>query len=96
MHELRSIFILTSVICMAAGNGSTAATATGYRIPTRSAAGFRQARGCLWLRRPQAIQPSDLDGAIKEMIRIKRRWLFDCPRPRALENCFPMIPSASA
>jgi len=54
---------------------------------------FRQARG-----RPMAAsasarsKPSDLDGAIKEMISVKRPVLFDC-RVAALENCFPMIPS---
>src|SRR6266705_930002 len=43
----------------------------------------------------QAIKPADLDGAIKEMISIKRPVLFDC-RVAALENCFPMIPSGKA
>ncbi len=47
------------------------------------------AYGCVGL---QATKPSDLDGAIKEMIAIKRPVLFDC-RVAALENCFPMIPS---
>src|SRR6202011_2757698 len=37
----------------------------------------------------------DLDGAIKEMISVKRPVLFDC-RVAALENCFPMIPSGKA
>jgi acetolactate synthase I/II/III large subunit len=43
----------------------------------------------------RAIKPADLDGAIKEMISIKRPVLFDC-RVAALENCFPMIPSGKA
>ncbi|MGH6677900.1 MAG: thiamine pyrophosphate-dependent enzyme, partial [Bradyrhizobium sp.] len=50
------------------------------------------AYGCVGLR---AIKPSDLDGAIKEMISVKRPVLFDC-RVAALENCFPMIPSGKA
>ena len=50
------------------------------------------AYGCVGL---QATKPSDLDGAIKEMIAIKRPVLFDC-RVAALENCFPMIPSGKA
>jgi acetolactate synthase-1/2/3 large subunit len=40
-------------------------------------------------------RPGDLDGAIKEMINVKRPVLFDC-RVAALENCFPMIPSGKA
>jgi acetolactate synthase-1/2/3 large subunit len=48
--------------------------------------------GCVGL---QAIKPADLDGAIKEMIKVKRPVLFDC-RVAALENCFPMIPSGKA
>jgi acetolactate synthase-1/2/3 large subunit len=48
--------------------------------------------GCVGL---QAIKPGDLDGAIKEMIDVKRPVLFDC-RVAALENCFPMIPSGKA
>src|ERR1700751_5256627 len=51
-----------------------------------------QAYGCVGLR---ATKPSDLDGAIKEMISIRRPGLFDC-RGAALENCFPMIPSGKA
>src|SRR3974390_3115440 len=47
------------------------------------------AYGCVGL---QAIKPADLDGAIKEMISVKKPVLFDC-RVAALENCFPMIPS---
>ena len=41
------------------------------------------------------MKPADLDGAIKEMISVKRPVLFDC-RVAALENCFPMIPSGKA
>ncbi|MDP9103119.1 MAG: acetolactate synthase 3 large subunit, partial [Pseudomonadota bacterium] len=48
--------------------------------------------GCVGL---QAIKPGDLEGAIKEMISVKRPVLFDC-RVAALENCFPMIPSGKA
>jgi len=48
--------------------------------------------GCVGI---QAIKPGDLDGAIKEMISVKRPVLFDC-RVAALENCFPMIPSGKA
>ena len=48
--------------------------------------------GCVGL---QAIKPGDLDGALKEMISVKRPVLFDC-RVAALENCFPMIPSGKA
>jgi acetolactate synthase I/II/III large subunit len=43
----------------------------------------------------QVIKPSDLEGAIKEMIKVKKPVLFDC-RVAALENCFPMIPSGKA
>ena len=43
----------------------------------------------------QVSKPGDLDGAIKEMISVKRPVLFDC-RVAALENCFPMIPSGKA
>src|SRR6202042_87167 len=50
------------------------------------------AYGCVGI---QAIKPGDLDGAIKEMINVKRPVLFDC-RVAALENCFPMIPSGKA
>ena len=50
------------------------------------------AYGCVGI---QAIKPGDLDGAIKEMITVKRPVLFDC-RVAALENCFPMIPSGKA
>jgi acetolactate synthase-1/2/3 large subunit len=37
-------------------------------------------------------KPGDLDGAIKEMIDVKKPVIFDC-RVAALANCFPMIPS---
>jgi len=43
----------------------------------------------------QATKPADLDGAIDEMIKVKKPVLFDC-RVAALENCFPMIPSGKA
>jgi acetolactate synthase I/II/III large subunit len=51
-----------------------------------------EAYGCVGL---QVIKPGDLDGAIREMIAVKRPVLFDC-RVAALENCFPMIPSGKA
>src|SRR5262249_24970929 len=50
------------------------------------------AYGCAGIR---AIKPADLDGAIKEMISVKRPVLFDC-RVAALGNCFPMIPAGKA
>jgi acetolactate synthase-1/2/3 large subunit len=40
-------------------------------------------------------RPGDLDGAIEEMIKVKRPVLFDC-RVANLANCFPMIPSGKA
>src|SRR6267142_1155478 len=40
-------------------------------------------------------RPGDLDGAIAEMIDIKRPVIFDCVVDPA-ENCFPMIPSGRA
>jgi acetolactate synthase-1/2/3 large subunit len=40
-------------------------------------------------------KPADLDGAIEEMIRVKRPVIFDC-RVANLANCFPMIPSGKA
>ena len=43
----------------------------------------------------QVHKPADLDGAIQEMISVKRPVLFDC-RVAAMENCFPMIPSGKA
>src|SRR5215218_7362883 len=51
-----------------------------------------EAFDCVGIR---AIKPGDLDGAIQEMIKVKRPVLFDC-RVAALENCFPMIPSGKA
>jgi acetolactate synthase-1/2/3 large subunit len=40
-------------------------------------------------------RPGDLDGAIREMIEVKRPVIFDCVvDPK--ENCFPMIPSGRA
>jgi len=43
----------------------------------------------------RASKPADLDGAIEEMIKVKKPVLFDC-RVANLENCFPMIPSGKA
>jgi acetolactate synthase-1/2/3 large subunit len=40
-------------------------------------------------------KPADLDGAIKEMIKVKRPVIFDCVVDPS-ENCFPMIPSGRA
>ena len=40
-------------------------------------------------------KPGDLDGAIKEMIDVKRPVIFDCVVDPN-ENCFPMIPSGRA
>ncbi len=40
-------------------------------------------------------KPGDLDGAIKEMIKVKRPVIFDCVVDPN-ENCFPMIPSGRA
>jgi acetolactate synthase-1/2/3 large subunit len=40
-------------------------------------------------------KPGDLDGAIQDMIKVKKPVLFDC-RVANLENCFPMIPSGKA
>jgi acetolactate synthase-1/2/3 large subunit len=51
-----------------------------------------EAYGCVGL---QVTKPNDLDGAITEMISVKKPVLFDC-RVAALENCFPMIPSGKA
>ncbi len=81
------------------GHGAAVAAAAAWQPPVaflfRGAAGFRQARRRLWLRRHPGDQAADLDGAIKEMITVKRPVLFDC-RVAALENCFPMIPSGKA
>jgi acetolactate synthase-1/2/3 large subunit len=51
-----------------------------------------EAYGCVGLR---AEHPADLDGAIDEMIKVKKPVIFDC-RVANLENCFPMIPSGKA
>ena len=40
-------------------------------------------------------KPGDLDGAIDEMIAVKKPVIFDC-RVANLANCFPMIPSGKA
>jgi acetolactate synthase I/II/III large subunit len=40
-------------------------------------------------------KPGDLDGAIREMIDVKRPVIFDCVVDQN-ENCFPMIPSGRA
>ena len=40
-------------------------------------------------------KPSELDGAIKEMIKVDRPVIFDCVVDQT-ENCFPMIPSGRA
>ncbi|MCM2292779.1 acetolactate synthase 3 large subunit [Allorhizobium sp. BGMRC 0089] len=40
-------------------------------------------------------KPEDLDGAISEMIAVKKPVIFDC-RVANLANCFPMIPSGKA
>jgi acetolactate synthase-1/2/3 large subunit len=40
-------------------------------------------------------KPDDLDGAIQEMINVRRPVIFDC-RVAQLANCFPMIPSGKA
>ena len=40
-------------------------------------------------------KPEDLDGALAEMIAVKRPVIFDC-RVANLANCFPMIPSGRA
>ena len=51
-----------------------------------------EAYGCVGLR---AEHPGELDGAIDEMLKVKRPVIFDC-RVANLENCFPMIPSGKA
>ena len=51
-----------------------------------------EAYGCVGMR---ATKPSELDDAIKEMIKVKRPVIFDC-RVANLTNCFPMIPSGKA
>ncbi|TCL73775.1 acetolactate synthase 3 large subunit [Rhizobium sp. BK251] len=40
-------------------------------------------------------KPDELDGAIQEMIDVKKPVIFDC-RVANLANCFPMIPSGKA
>jgi acetolactate synthase-1/2/3 large subunit len=40
-------------------------------------------------------KPNELDGAIKEMIKVDRPVIFDCVVDQN-ENCFPMIPSGRA
>jgi acetolactate synthase-1/2/3 large subunit len=40
-------------------------------------------------------KPSDVDGVIKEMIKVKRPVIVDCAVDQK-ENCFPMIPSGAA
>ncbi|MGH6760051.1 MAG: acetolactate synthase 3 large subunit [Phyllobacterium sp.] len=40
-------------------------------------------------------KPGELDGAIQEMIDVKKPVIFDC-RVANLANCFPMIPSGKA
>ncbi|WP_235679236.1 acetolactate synthase 3 large subunit [Aquibium microcysteis] len=40
-------------------------------------------------------KPGDLDGAIQEMIDVRKPVIFDC-RVANLANCFPMIPSGKA
>ncbi len=51
-----------------------------------------EAYGCVGIR---ATKPSELDDAIKEMIRTPHPVIFDC-RVANLANCFPMIPSGKA
>ena len=48
--------------------------------------------GCVGFR---VSKPGDLDGAIEDMIKVRKPVLFDC-NVAALENCFPMIPSGKA
>jgi acetolactate synthase-1/2/3 large subunit len=43
----------------------------------------------------RAEKPAELDGAIREMIKVDRPVIFDC-RVASLANCFPMIPSGKA
>jgi acetolactate synthase-1/2/3 large subunit len=51
-----------------------------------------EAYGCVGMR---ATKPSELDDAIKEMIKTPHPVIFDC-RVANLANCFPMIPSGKA
>jgi acetolactate synthase-1/2/3 large subunit len=43
----------------------------------------------------RADKPGDLDGAIQEMIKVRKPVIFDVVVARE-ENCFPMIPSGKA
>ena len=43
----------------------------------------------------RCTQPSDLDDAIREMIKVEKPVIFDCVVDQK-ENCFPMIPSGKA
>jgi acetolactate synthase-1/2/3 large subunit len=51
-----------------------------------------EAYGCVGIR---CEKPSELDGAIKQMIETPHPVIFDC-RVASLANCFPMIPSGKA
>ncbi len=51
-----------------------------------------EAMQCVGIR---AEKPSELDAAIKEMIKVDKPVLFDC-RVEQMANCFPMIPSGEA
>ena len=51
-----------------------------------------EAYGCVGIR---ATKPSELDDAIREMIKTPHPVIFDC-RVANLANCFPMIPSGKA
>ena len=51
-----------------------------------------EAYGCVGIR---ATKPSELDEAIREMIKTPHPVIFDC-RVANLANCFPMIPSGKA
>ncbi len=51
-----------------------------------------EAMKCVGIR---AEKPSELDDAIKEMVKVDKPVLFDC-RVEKMANCFPMIPSGEA
>ncbi|MFQ5625885.1 MAG: acetolactate synthase 3 large subunit [Methyloligellaceae bacterium] len=51
-----------------------------------------EAYQCVGIR---AEKPSELDAAIKELIKVDKPVIFDC-RVHKLANCFPMIPSGEA
>ena len=51
-----------------------------------------EAFGCVGIR---AETPDELDGAIQQMIDVKKPVIFDCVVEKH-ENCFPMIPSGKA